>query len=153
MSCRWIGMNADTGNSDMERKRIMIVDDAALMRLVIQNMFHGDPHLRMAGFASNGREALDKLAEVDPDLILLDIEMPEMDGLEFLRHARLKSRAKVVVLTSVAPKGSPKAMQALALGADAVISKPSGAVSYDLEEKRGSELRRAIYRLLEIGSG
>jgi chemotaxis response regulator CheB len=76
--------------------------------------------------------------------------MPEMDGLEFLRHARLKSRARVVVLTSVAPKGSAKAMQALALGADAVISKPSGAVSYDLEEKRGSELRQTIYRLLEI---
>jgi two-component system chemotaxis response regulator CheB len=87
---------------------------------------------------------------VQPDLILLDIEMPEMDGLEFLRHARLKSKAKVIVLTSVAPTGSPKAMRALALGADAVITKPSGAVSYDLEEKRGSELRQTIYRLLEI---
>jgi two-component system chemotaxis response regulator CheB len=135
----------------MTRKRVMIVDDAAMMRLIVQNMLYGDPNLMVAGTASNGREALDKLAEVEPDLILLDIEMPEMDGLEFLRHARLKSRAKVVVLTSVAPKGSPKAMQALALGADAVIAKPSGAVSYDLEEKRGSELRQTIYRLLEIG--
>jgi two-component system chemotaxis response regulator CheB len=135
----------------VERKRVMIVDDAAMMRLIVQNMLYGDPNLMVAGTASNGREALDKLTEVKPDLILLDIEMPEMDGLEFLRHARLKSRAKVVVLTSVAPKGSPKAMQALALGADAVISKPSGAVSYDLEEKRGSELRQTIYRLLEIG--
>jgi two-component system chemotaxis response regulator CheB len=135
----------------MVRKRVMLVDDAAMMRLIIQNMLHGDPNLMVAGTASNGREALDKLAEVKPDLILLDIEMPEMDGLEFLRHARLKSKAKVVVLTSVAPTGSPKAMQALALGADAVISKPSGAVSYDLEEKRGSELRQTIYRLLEIG--
>ena len=134
----------------MGRKRVMIVDDAAMMRLVVQNMLSSDPNLKMAGFASNGKEALDKLAEVQPDLILLDIEMPEMDGLEFLRHARLKSKAKVVVLTSVAPKGSPKAMQAHALGADAVISKPSGAVSYDLEEKRGSELRRTIYRLLGI---
>ena len=85
-----------------------------------------------------------------PDLILLDIEMPEMDGLEFLRHARLKSKAKVVVLTSVAPEGSVKAMQARALGADAVITKPSGAVSYDLAEKRGSELVQTIYRLLGI---
>ncbi|MDY7075993.1 MAG: response regulator [Chloroflexota bacterium] len=134
----------------MGRKRVMIVDDAAMMRLVVQNMLSSDPNLKMAGFASNGKEALEKLAEVQPDLILLDIEMPEMDGLEFLRHARLKSKAKVVVLTSVAPKGSPKAMQAHALGADAVISKPSGAVSYDLEEKRGSELRRTIYRLLGI---
>jgi len=86
----------------------------------------------------------------DRMLILLDIEMPEMDGLEFLRHARLKSKAKVVVLTSVAPIGSQRATQALTLGADVVITKPSGAVSYDLEEKRGTELRRAIYGLLGL---
>jgi two-component system chemotaxis response regulator CheB len=86
-------------------------------------------------------------------LILLDIEMPEMDGLEFLRHARLKSKAKVVVLTSVAPIGSQRATQALTLGADVVITKPSGAVSYDLEEKRGTELRRAIYGLLGLEGG
>ena len=134
----------------MGKKRIMIVDDAAMMRLVIRNMLSDDSNLNLAGFASNGQEALDKLAEVQPDLILLDIEMPEMDGLEFLRHARLKSDAKVVVLTSVAPKGSSKAMQARALGADAVITKPSGAVSYDLAEKRGSELRQTIYSLLGI---
>ncbi len=134
----------------MDRKRVMIVDDAAMMRLVIRNMLGQDPNLHLAGFAANGKEALERLDKVQPDLILLDIEMPEMDGLEFLRHARLKSRAKVVVLTSVAPRGSAKAMQALALGANAVISKPSGAVSYDLEEKRGSELLQTIYRLLEI---
>jgi two-component system chemotaxis response regulator CheB len=133
-----------------EKKRIMIVDDAAMMRLVIKNVLSGDPNLKLAGFAANGKEALDQLGAVQPDLILLDIEMPEMNGLEFLRHARLRSEAKVVVLTSVAPPGSPKAMQALALGADAVITQPSGAVSHDLEEKRGSELRQTIYRLLEI---
>ena len=134
----------------MKKKRVMIVDDAAMMRLVVHNMLSVDPNLMMAGFASNGKEALDKLDQVCPDLILLDIEMPEMDGLEFLRHARLKCKAKIIVLTSVAPQGSPKAMQARALGADAVITKPSGAVSYDLEEKRGSELRQMIYRLLEL---
>ncbi len=134
----------------MTRKKVMVVDDAAMMRLVIRNMLGQDPKLHLAGFAANGKEALERLDKVQPDLILLDIEMPEMDGLEFLRHARLKSRARVVVLTSVAPRGSAKAMQALALGADVVISKPSGAVSYDLEEKRGSELRQTIYRLLEI---
>ncbi len=134
----------------MEKKRVMIVEDAAMMRLVIKNMLSDDPYLRVVGFAANGQEALDRLDQVRPDLILLDIEMPEMDGLEFLRHARLKSEARVVVLTSVAPTGSSKAMRAHALGADAVISKPSGAVSYDLEEKCGSELVQTIYKLLEI---
>ncbi len=134
----------------MAKKKIMVVDDAAMMRLVVRNMLGRDPHVHLAGFASNGKEALEKLETVRPDLILLDIEMPEMDGLEFLRHARLKSQAKVVMLTSMAPKGSTKARQARALGADAVIAKPSGAVSYDLEEKRGSEIRQTIYRLLGI---
>ncbi len=132
------------------KKKIMIVDDAAMMRFVIKKMLSKDPNLDLAGFASNGKEALDQLDEVQPDLILLDLEMPEMGGLEFLRHVRLRSQAKVVVLTSMAPKGSSKAMQARALGADAVIAKPSGAVSYDLERKRGSEIRRTIYALLEI---
>ena len=134
----------------MTKKKIMVVDDAAMMRLVIRNMLGRDPHIHLAGFASNGKEALEKLDAVQPDLILLDIEMPEMDGLEFLRHARLKSQAKVVMLTSMAPKGSTKAMRARSLGADAIISKPSGAVSYDLERKRGSEIRQTIYKLLEI---
>lgn len=134
----------------MKKKHLMIVDDAAMMRLVIKNMLSDDPYLRLVAFASNGKEALEKLDQFELDLILLDLEMPEMDGLEFLRHARLRSKAKVVVLTSVAPKGSRKAMQAYALGADAVITKPSGAVSYDLEEKRGSELRKTVYTLLGI---
>ena len=131
-------------------KKIMVVDDAAMMRFVIKSMLDKDSNLHLAGFASNGKEALDQLDEVQPDLILLDLEMPEMGGLEFLRHARLKSQAKVVVLTSMAPKGSSKAMQARALGADAVIAKPSGAISYDLERKRGSEIKQTIYALLEI---
>ena len=134
----------------MSKKRIMVVDDAAMMRLVIRNMLGNDPNLQITGFAANGQDALDQLTAFKPDLILLDIEMPEMDGLEFLRHAWLKSNAKIVILSSVISENSSKAMRARALGADAVISKPSGAVSYDLEKRRGSELMQTIYKLLEI---
>ncbi|NJN97393.1 MAG: response regulator [Anaerolineales bacterium] len=134
----------------MAKKKIMIVDDAAMMRVIVNNVLSDDPNFYVAGYATNGKEALLKLPQIQPDLILLDIEMPEMDGLEFLRHARLKSKAKVVVLSSVTPTGSPKAIQARALGADAIISKPSGAVSYDLQEKRGSQLVQTIYQLLSL---
>ncbi len=134
----------------MEKKKIMVVDDAAMMRLIVGNILNDDPFVKVVDFAANGKQALEKLNAVKPDLILLDIEMPEMDGLEFLRHARLKSDAKIVMLTAVAPMGSPKAAMARALGADAVISKPSGTISYDLAQKRGTELIQVIYRLLGL---
>jgi two-component system, chemotaxis family, protein-glutamate methylesterase/glutaminase len=134
----------------MEKKKIMIVDDSASMRLIIRNLITTDPDFLVVATASNGKEALERLAEMQPDLILLDIEMPEMDGLEFLRHARLKTRAKLVVLSSVTQPDSPKAVQARSLGADAIVTKPSGAISYDLEEKRGSELWQVIHTLLGL---
>lgn len=132
----------------MEKKRIMIVDDSPAMRLVIRNFFSTDKNFVVVQTAENGRDALEKLPAANPDVILLDLEMPEMGGLEFLRHARLKTRAKLVVLSSVAATGSQAALQARMLGADAVVAKPSGAVSYDLAEKRGSELWQVIHQLL-----
>jgi chemotaxis response regulator CheB len=128
----------------------MIIDDSTAMRLVIRNFINTDPGFTVVETAANGKEALEKLPHAKPDLILVDIEMPEMDGLDFLRHSRLKTRAKVVVLSSIAQTGTPKALQARALGADAVICKPSGSVSYDLEAKRGSELWQVIHQLMGV---
>jgi chemotaxis response regulator CheB len=74
--------------------------------------------------------------------------MPEMDGLEFLRQARPKTKAKIVILSSVALEGSPYAAKARLLGADAIITKPSGAVSLDLAAVRGAEMERTIKKIL-----
>ncbi len=136
----------------MVTKKVMIVDDSAIMRAVITDLLKGAPSLDVVASATNGKDALAQLGKVRPDLILLDIEMPEMDGLEFLRHVRLKSRAKVIVLSSVTPMGSNKAVKARMLGADGLVSKPSGAVSYDLEQKRGSELVQMAHRVLGISA-
>jgi chemotaxis response regulator CheB len=127
----------------------MIVDDSAMMRLVIKGIVEKIPGFEVAANAANGRLALVELQKhSDLALILLDIEMPEMNGLEFLRHAKLKTRAKICILSSVAVSGSPYAAKAHALGADAIVVKPSGAVSYDLAEKRGSELAHVMRRLV-----
>lgn len=128
---------------------VMIVDDAAMMRLYISSFMNSLPEFTVAAQAVNGQDALDKL-EDDPDidLILLDIEMPVMDGLTFLRHAKLKTRAKICMLSSVTVAGSPHAAKARELGADAVVSKPSGTVSHDLEEKTGEELRTTMRSLM-----
>jgi len=128
--------------------KVMIVDDAVMMRTVISNFLKSMPEYQIVATAANGKQALERLAEhPDLNLILLDIEMPEMDGLEFLRHAKLKSKAKVIILSSVAVSGSPHAAKARELGADAIVTKPSGAVSMDIAEKRGSELIQVMKRL------
>lgn len=128
---------------------VMIVDDAAMMRLYIASFIKTLPDFKVIAQAANGQEALDKLAALpNVDLILLDIEMPVMDGLEFLRHAKLKTRAKICMLSSVAVSGSPHAAKARELGADGVVAKPSGTVSHDLEEKTGDELARTMRSLV-----
>lgn len=129
--------------------KVMIVDDAAMMRLYISSFIQTLKDFKVAAQASNGQEALDKLGEhTDIDLILLDIEMPVMDGLEFLRHAKLRTRAKICMLSSVTVAGSPHAAKARELGADGVVSKPSGTVSHDLQEKTGEELSRVMRELM-----
>ncbi len=134
------------------QKRIMLVDDSSMMRLITRNLLVTDPNLVVVVSLENGKQALEEVGKANPDLILLDLEMPLMDGIEFLRAARVRVKAKIVVLSSITPAGSPKAAQALSLGADAVISKPSGAVSFNLKDARGTELFKVIYRLLGMGT-
>jgi two-component system chemotaxis response regulator CheB len=127
----------------------MIVDDSAMMRVVISNFVSSLPGYRVVASAENGKVALELLSRFpDLNLILLDIEMPGMNGLEFLRHAKMRTSAKVIILSSVASAGSKQASEARSLGADAIVTKPSGAVSMDLADKRGAELSRVMSRVL-----
>ena len=135
---------------DMSQFKVLVVDDAPLMRMTIVNILKGDPNLKVVGKAKNGVEALKLMMSTEPDLILLDIEMPEMDGLTFLRHARSKTEAKILVLSAVTGLGSSKAVEAKKLGADAVMNKSSGNVSMDLKEKRGDEFIETIHVLLGL---
>ena len=129
----------------------MIVDDSVMMRNVTRNLVSKWANFSVVATAENGKKALEELDKhKDLALILLDIEMPEMDGLEFLRLARLRTKAKIVILSSVAIAGSPYAAKARMLGADAIITKPSGAVSLDLAEKRGAEMQQTIKKVLGI---
>jgi adenylate cyclase len=98
--------------------------------------------------AEDGRIALQKVRECKPDLVLLDIEMPEMSGLETLRRLGLRSKTKVVILSSLGQEGTPETAEALRLGAAAVLGKPSGSISLDLEARKGSEILRTIRNTL-----
>jgi len=128
------------------RIRVLIVDDSFLMRRVIRNILEKDQDFEVVDEAANGLEALERAATWQPDVILLDIEMPKMDGLEFLRYAAPMTNARIVVISSVAQLGSPQAMEALSLGATDIVPKPSGVLSMDLEEKKSQELLGVIRR-------
>jgi two-component system chemotaxis response regulator CheB len=134
-------------------KTILVIDDSFIMRTIIKDIVESDPDLTVCGMAENGKIGLQKVRELQPDLVLLDIEMPEMSGLEMLKRLMLVRRQKVIIISSVAQTGSPQAMEARRLGATDVIAKPSGAMSLDLNEKKGHDIVRAIRRALELDAG
>jgi two-component system chemotaxis response regulator CheB len=112
---------------------VLVVDDSALMRNLISRIVESTPGLAVADKAMNGLFALQKIPRCNPDVIVLDIEMPEMNGLDFLRERRkLGIDIPVVILSSIARKGAQVTMDALSLGAADFITKPSGSVSSDI---------------------
>jgi two-component system chemotaxis response regulator CheB len=112
---------------------VLIVDDSALMRNLIGHMVEDTPGLVVAEKAMNGKFALDKIPRVNPEVTVLDLEMPEMNGIQFLQErARLGIKIPVVILSSIARRGAEITMQALSLGASDFIQKPSGSVSEDI---------------------
>jgi two-component system chemotaxis response regulator CheB len=129
----------------MSKKNILIVDDSFVMRALLRGIVSADPDLNVVGEATNGLEALQNIKELNPDLVLLDIEMPHMDGIECLKRLRLLSRVPVIIVSSVA-----QALEARKLGAAEVIAKPSGAMSLDLNAKKGHEIVSAARRVLGL---
>ncbi|MDR1100199.1 MAG: chemotaxis response regulator protein-glutamate methylesterase [Treponema sp.] len=112
---------------------VLIVDDSALMRNLIGRMVEATPGLVIAEKAMNGLFALQKIPRVNPDVIILDLEMPEMNGIEFLKERKKQGiKIPVIILSSIARRGAEITMEALALGASDFIQKPSGSVSEDI---------------------
>jgi len=128
--------------------KVLIVDDSRLVRLTIKTILDRAEGFEVVGEAENGREGVDLARELNPDVVTLDIEMPVMNGIECLRRLRILSPAKVIVLSSLTHPASPKAVEARLVGADAVIGKPSGSVSRDVDASGGSLLIDTINRLM-----
>lgn len=134
----------------MSKKQILVVDDSFIMRTIIKDIVESDPELEVAGFAENGKVGLQRMRELKPDAILLDLEMPEMSGLDMLKRLMLLGKTKVIVVSSVGQTGSPQALEARRLGAVDVIAKPSGAMSLDLQAKKGHEIVQSLRRALQL---
>lgn len=124
--------------------RVMVVDDSAFMRKIVSDLIEQDPAFQVQGTAKNGREALDLIESLSPDLVTMDVEMPEMNGLEALKHIMEQHPLPVIMLSGINEQGMRETIMALELGAFDFIRKPSASTSSHDIEQVGRELREQI---------
>ncbi|EJP14045.1 protein-glutamate methylesterase/protein-glutamine glutaminase [Leptospira interrogans] len=114
--------------------QVFIVDDSAVVRQVLTQILNKDPEIEIIGFASDPIFASEKLSSVWPDVFILDIEMPRMDGISFLKKIMSEKPTPVIICSSLAEKESETAVLAMKLGAVDIIEKPKVGLKNFLEE-------------------
>jgi len=116
-----------------QRIRVLVVDDSVVIRRLVCHVLEEDPDVEVVGVAANGSIALQRIPQVNPDVITLDIEMPEMDGLQMLRRVRHEyPSVRVVMFSTLTERGAAATLEALTLAADDYVTKASNAGSLDV---------------------
>lgn len=135
--------------------RVMLVDDSTVVRRVVGDVLAGDPELEVAGTAANGRLALARLEQVAPDVVVLDVEMPELDGLQTLAELRRRQpRLPVIMFSTLTERGAIVTLDALARGASDYVTKPSNTAGIaDAAQRVRDELVPRIKALVLRGHG
>ena len=116
-----------------------MVDDSVVVRRMVSDVLSSDPELEIAGAAANGKIALAKIPQVNPDIIILDVEMPELDGLATLEKIRQsKLTTPVIMYSTLTERGAAATLEALSKGATDYVTKPSnvGSAAQGLERIR-----------------
>lgn len=124
--------------------RVMVVDDSVVVRKIVTDVLSADPDIEVVGTAVNGKIAVGKLEQLKPDLVTMDIEMPEMNGIEAVRAIRAgqggtaHSRVPIVMFSTLTERGASATLDALSAGANEYVTKPAnvGSVSQSMESVR-----------------
>ena len=112
----------------MKKAKVLVVDDAMLIRRMVTDVLAADPVIEVVGEAANGRIALQKIAQLTPDLVTLDVEMPEMDGIQTLKEIRKAyPRLPVIMFSALTERGAADTLEALHHGASDYVTKPASA--------------------------
>ena len=114
--------------------KVLVVDDSAVVRQVISGILSGDPGIRVIGTAADPLFAMERMKHEWPDVITLDVEMPRMDGISFLRKIMAERPTPVVICSTLTEKGAETTLQALSAGAVSIVTKPKSAVRTFLED-------------------
>ena len=123
-----------------EKIRVMLVDDSAVIRHLLNDVLAGDPQLEVVGSAQNGQIALDKLSTFNPDIVILDVEMPVMDGLETLAAIRKRQpRLPIIMFSSITERGAAVTLEALGRGANDYVTKPANTGNMNASLQRVRE--------------
>ncbi|HEX5438743.1 MAG TPA: chemotaxis response regulator protein-glutamate methylesterase [Gemmatimonadaceae bacterium] len=135
--------------SSSDVRTVLVVDDSAFMRQLVSEIVDGSGEFRVVGTARNGRDALAKIASLDPALVTLDLEMPELNGIDALRQIMREHPRPVVVLSGAAERAGDVTIRALELGAVEFVRKPAGVAQYGLEAVR-EQLLRALHAAAHV---
>jgi len=127
--------------------RVLVVDDSVVVRKIVTDCLSGDPQVQVVGTASNGRLAQGKIAALKPDVVTMDIEMPEMNGIEAVREIRKTDRRlPIIMFSTLTERGASATMEALTAGASDYVTKPAnvGSVQASMAQVREQLLPKLL---------
>src|SRR5690349_17347451 len=117
-----------------QRIRVLVVDDSALMRNLIGSILSSESDIEVVGFARNGRQAVEMTLDLKPDVVTLDVEMPDLNGLEALERIMHERPTPVIMLSSLTKAGADATIRCLQLGAIDFIQKPAHTSCQAIEQ-------------------
>src|SRR6202162_113804 len=122
--------------------RVLIVDDSTFMRKVLETILNSDDQLQVVGQAKDGREAITLAESLKPDVITMDINMPQVDGLQATAQIMTANPRPIVIVSSESREGAASTLKALELGAIEFVAKPSSGIDLDMQSVKEDLLRK-----------